>query len=318
MRRYNRAMDALILANGEIKDAIIQNGAEMLRAGRSAADVAEQIARDVEDDADEHSVGYSGLPNVLGEVELDASFMEGAQRRAGAVAGVKNFRHPIAIARAVMERSPHVLLVGPGAERFADEIGAERRIMLTETARNIWIDRLHKIGLSDYDIHTLQNDRAPRRDLLDLIARAFNQKDDHDTMNVIVRDARGHMVSAVTTSGVAWKYPGRAGDSPVIGAGNYADDRYGAAACMGLGEIAIRTGAALRCVIGMRFGQSMAQAGAEAVAEMAPLVDAGQWVRILVMDASGAAGGYATKKGLFYKIQRATERNPVQHEALAP
>jgi L-asparaginase / beta-aspartyl-peptidase len=310
-------MHPLILASGEIKDAIIENGTEMLRAGRSAADVAEQIACDVEDDAEEHSVGYSGLPNVLGEVELDASFMEGAQLRAGAVAGIKNFRHPIVIARAVMERSPHVLLVGAGAERFADEIGAERRVMLTEAARNIWIDRLHKIGLSDYDIHTLQNEHAPRRPLLDLIVKAYNQKDDHDTMNVIVRDASGHMVSAVTTSGVAWKYPGRAGDSPIVGAGNYVDDRYGAAACMGLGEIAIRTGAALRGVLGMRFGQSMDQAGASVVAEMAPLVDASQWVRILMMDVNGATGGYATKSGLFYKRQSVTEAKPVQHEALA-
>ncbi|MGQ9815334.1 MAG: isoaspartyl peptidase/L-asparaginase, partial [Candidatus Roseilinea sp.] len=125
----------LILLNGEVKDAILIAGIESLRKGASAADVAEQVARDVEDDIDEHSVGFSGLPNILGEVELDAAFMEGESLSVGAVAAVKGFRHPISIARQVMLRLPHVLLVGEGAERFADEIGAERRDLLTDSAR---------------------------------------------------------------------------------------------------------------------------------------------------------------------------------------
>jgi beta-aspartyl-peptidase (threonine type) len=306
----------MILANGEIRDEIIAAGVEMLRRGASADDVAEKVAADVEDDADEHSVGFSGLPNVLGVVELDASFMEGRDRRAGAVAGVRNFRNPIRIARAVMERSPHVLLVGAGAERFGDEVGAERKEMLTEAARNIWLERMRKIGLSDFDIQTLQNPLAPQAALIDIVHHVYNMRDGSDTMNVIVRDAGGHIVSAVTTSGVAWKYPGRAGDSPIIGAGNYVDDRYGAAACMGLGEIAIRVGAAARGVHDLRFGMSMDDAGADVCREMAPLMAKGQWVRMLMLDAkTGRAGGYATAAGLHYKVQHISDAAPTKLEA---
>jgi L-asparaginase / beta-aspartyl-peptidase len=304
-----------ILANGEIKDDIIANGVEMLRAGHSAADVAERVARDVEDDADEHTVGFSGLPNVLGVVECDASFMEGRTLNAGAVAGIRNFRHPIALARAVMDNLPHVLLVGEGAERFGDEIGAERRVMLTAAAHAIWIERMRGIGLSDFDLQAINDGHMPRQVLIPLVKRAFGLRDSSDTMNVMVRDASGHMVSAVTTSGVAWKYPGRAGDSPVIGAGNYVDDRHGAASCMGLGEIAIRVCAATRGVSNLRFGMTLAQAGGEVLDAMRPMLAAGQWVRMLLFDAQGNAGGFATQRGLFYKVQSLDAHKPETHEA---
>ncbi len=311
-------VDALILANGEIKDWIIERGVEMLRSGASADDVAEQVARDVEDDADDTSVGFSGLPNLLGEVELDASFMEGRHLRAGAVAGVRNFRHPIQLARAVMEQLPHVLLVGAGAERFGEEIGAERRVMLTDKAHTIWIARMRALGLSDADIDILQDANAPRAALIELTNRAFTMRESSDTMNVTVRDASGHIVNAVTTSGVAWKYPGRAGDSPIIGAGNYVDDRYGAASCMGLGELTIRTGAASRAISNLRFGMDIDAAGFDVTREMQPLVTVDHWVRVLLMDARGNARAYATKGGLFYKTQSVSEIKPTQHEAAVP
>ena len=130
-------MQSLIVANGEVADEIIQRGAAALRAGASAAEVAEQVARDVEDDADDHSVGFSGKPNILGTVECDASFMDGATRMAGAVAALRDIRHPISVARQVMLRLPHVLLAGEGANRFAAEIGAERRNMLSPAARDL-------------------------------------------------------------------------------------------------------------------------------------------------------------------------------------
>lgn len=303
----------LILANGEIKDDIIARGVEMLRAGRGAEDVAEQVARDVEDDADDASVGFSGLPNILGQVELDASFMEGAGLRAGAVAGLRNFRHPISVARAIMAQLPHVLLVGAGAERFGDEIGAERRNMLTPAAHATWIARMRKLGVSDFDITELLTAESPRRDLVDLVQRAFWMRESSDTMNVIVRDPAGHIVSAVTTSGVAWKYPGRAGDSPIIGAGNYVDDRYGAAACMGLGEITIRTGAAVRAVLMMELGHGLDGAGRAVVAAMKPLLAPDQWVRVLLLDAHGNTAGYANQGGLNYKVQSTQDARPITH-----
>lgn len=304
----------------------------MLRGGAPGADVAEYIACEVEDDPNENSVGYGGLPNILGEVELDASFMEGATLRAGAVAGIKNVRHPISIARQVMERLPHVLLVGAGAERFADEIGAERRNMLTPEARQMWFEQLRKIGMLDSilqgsnsapDFQTLFNARVG--DLIGVTNKALASKDGSDTMNVIVRDADGHIFSAVTTSGIAWKYPGRAGDSPVIGAGNYADDRHGAAACMGLGEVTIRSASSSRAVMRMSLGQTVQQAGEATVRDMYhvvgpstasnPMLNA-DWVRILLMDSAGNTGGYATRAGLMYKVQGANDVAPRLCEAV--
>lgn len=317
----------LILLNGEVKDAILIAGIESLRRGGSAADVAEQVARDVEDDIDEHSVGFSGLPNILGEVELDAAFMEGASLSAGAVAAVKGFRHPISIARQVMTRLPHVLLAGEGAERFADEIGAERGELLTDSAREIWRKRIADCGLTIADIEAAANRQSStvNRQLIEIATRVLAHREGSDTMNVMVRDAQGHIVVAVTTSGIAWKYPGRVGDSPVIGAGLYADDRYGAAACMGLGEITMRQGSSLRAVMLMQMGRTLEEAGRAVLREMLPLCrDATRhwtpeadspfprsaWVRLLIMDRHGNVGGFCTHDGSTYKVQTVDENQP--------
>lgn len=306
----------VILANAEIRDDIIAAGADMLRAGASAADVAERIARDVEDDPNEHTVGYSGRPNILGEVELDASFMDGDTLKAGAVAALKGFAHPISVARAVMQRLPHVLLAGDGAAQFAAEIGAERRDNLSAEASQMWRDQLAQMGW-----------RAPAlpTDVIGAVNQALTVQEGHDTMNVIVRDARGSICSAVTTSGIAWKYPGRVGDSPVIGAGNYAHSRHGAAACMGLGEIAIRLAVAARTVSLMRAGLSLHDAGMEILKDMQPVIGESiaehhmkraDWVRVLLMDRQGNVGGYATRAGLQYKVQTGADAQPQLRAAL--
>ena len=316
-------MQPLILANGELRDEIIQAGALALRNGAGAADVAEQIARAVEDDPDEHSVGYSGYPNILGEVELDASFMDGATLKAGAVAGLKGFRHPISVARQVAARLPHVLLVGAGATRFADEIGAERREMLTDYTTGEWHKVLQKLALNTAEL-SVEKARALIEDqpsLIDLVNQALRppDEDNHDTMNVMVQDVDGHIVSAVTTSGIAWKYPGRVGDSPIIGAGNYCDDRAGAAACMGLGEITMRLSSCAYAVTLMRMGKPLHEAGSAAVQEMLPIIgrstaehhmSRADWLRMLLIDKYGHVGGYATRPGLQFKAQYAHEDAP--------
>ena len=316
-------MQPLIVANGEVKDDIILRGIAALRAGSAAPDVAEQVAREVEDDADDHSVGFSGKPNILGVVECDASFMDGATRSAGAVANLRDFRHPISVARQVMARLPHVLLSGEGANRFAAEIGAERRNMLSPEAKAMWLERLQAIGLSPAEIHDLTSGHPPR-DLIALAGRAMSWRDGTDTMNVMVRDAKGNLSVAVTTSGISWKYPGRVGDSPIIGAGMYADNRHGAAACMGLGEITIRLGSSLKAVAMMQAGRTMREAGRSVTAEMAELLDpAGtgdhmmhvDWVRIILVDRNGEAGAFATRPGLFVKIQSTGDPAPRLVEA---
>lgn len=302
--------EPVILANGEVKDGFIVEGMQALRSGARACDVAEQIARAVEDDPEEHTVGYGGFPNLLGEVELDASIMDGDTLHVGAVAGLKGFRHPISVARQVMVRLPHVLLVGEGAARFAEEIGAERRDMLSPEAAAAWRACMAQIGTAG--------------SLSERVWRARQVGYGHDTMNVIVRDAHGSLCAAVTTSGVAWKYPGRVGDSPLIGAGNYCDSRYGAAACMGLGEAAIRLAAAAQVVTLLRVGWSLDAAGREVARQLAQLLGVSaaedpmrqvDWERVLVMDADGAVGGFATRPGLHYKVQRAQDPIPYLREA---
>jgi beta-aspartyl-peptidase (threonine type) len=239
-----------------------------LRNGGTALDAVEAGIIPVESNPDDHSVGYSGYPNLLGQVELDASIMDGLTLASGAVGAVKGFEHPISIARKVMEELPHCLLVGEGAERFARELGFPSKDLLTDQARKVW--------------ETILSDKAPevyssRQKYLDSIRRfvkiAADPEKPNETVNFIAQDAKGNIACGVSTSGWAWKYPGRLGDSPVIGAGNYADNKYGAAACTGRGEMAIRCCTARSIVLYMKTGMSRLDAGREAFRDLDRLVD---------------------------------------------
>jgi L-asparaginase / beta-aspartyl-peptidase len=321
-------MKSFILVNGEVRDGCIAEGIAALRQGASALDAAELVARAVESDVNDHSVGFSGLPNILGEVELDASIMDGATLASGAVAALKGYPHPISVARQVMQRLPHVLLAGAGAAQFAQEIGAEPKDLLTPEAKEIWLKRLNavikdwksengdlRLEIGDSDAQTISNLQSliskPGTPLSELVRRALKYHEGGDTMNVVVRDANGHIVSAVTTSGVAWKYPGRVGDSPIIGAGNYVDDRYGAATCTGVGELTIRHGTALRAVTMLQAGMSLMQTGRATVRDLLPLSKPqNAWIRLLVMDKDGNVGGYCTHADAIYKVQTVDEDAP--------
>lgn len=326
-RRGKKAMMGMppIVVNGEVKDEIVRKGVEALREGRDALDVAEAIARAVEDDREDHSVGTGGLPNILGEVELDAAIMEGRSRSAGAVAALKGFLHPISVARAVMQRLPHVLLVGEGAARFAREIGAEEGELLTQEAQAIWKNRLLRVGMGLEDV--IRASSLPPSDtsppLIEITRRVLAYREGQDTMNVLVRDREGHFVVAVTTSGIAWKYPGRVGDSPVVGAGFYADDRYGAAACMGVGEVSLRHVTALRAILELAAGKSVEEAGRRVMRDLLPLCrDLPQyrgaseassslaWLRLLLVDREGRTGGFCTHDRATYKVQSVEEDRP--------
>ncbi|MCL4505782.1 MAG: isoaspartyl peptidase/L-asparaginase [Chloroflexi bacterium] len=319
-------MSALILVNGEVRDECIQPGMQALRQGAPAIDVAELVARAVESDAGDHSVGFSGLPNILGEVELDASIMDGATLASGAVSALKGYLHPVSVARQVMERLPHVLLTDAGAARFAAEINAEAGDLLTPEAKAIYLKRLNAVGrdwgleirdwrleIGDWsEISNLQSlISSSNVPLIDLVARAIRYHEGGDTMNIIVRDGAGRLVSAVTTSGVAWKYPGRVGDSPIIGAGSYADDRHGAATCTGMGELTIRHGTALRAVLALSYGKSIDEAGRETIRDLRRMSGARDaWVRLLLVDKNGAVGGYCTRPGATLKVQTIDENRP--------
>jgi len=280
-------------ANGQVG---IQEAMRVLRNGGSALDAVEAGVRLVESNPDDHTVGYSGLPNLLGEVELDASVMDGLTLRAGAVGAVRNYEHAISLARKVMEELPHVMLVGSGAERFAREMGFPERNLLTPEAEKVWRE------IFEGDVPSVYRERMRYLDSIRRFAKlAVDPERPNETVNFIAMDAQGNLAAGVSTSGWAWKYPGRLGDSPVIGAGNYADNRYGAAACTGRGEMAMRLCTAHSIVMYLKMGMSVTDAGTTAINDLAYLVDPyfGR-VSIIATDARGNHAAFSNAPDTTY------------------
>ena len=276
----------------------MEAGIAVLRAGGRALDAVEAVIRLVESDPDDHSVGYGGLPNLLGEVELDASLMDGRTRAAGAVGALKGYEHAISVARRVMEELPHVMLVGEGAARFAAECGFEQRDLRSAAALAVWRARAEAAltaGSTGADAYMER--------MIELARLAVDPERPNETVNVIARDAAGDLASGVSTSGWAWKYPGRLGDSPVIGAGNYADDRYGAAACTGRGEMAIRACTAYQLVAGLRAGLDLEAACRAALDDTLSLEDpyAGHF-SLVALDRHGRPAGASNRAGTTYIV----------------
>lgn len=286
---------------------------EDLRRSGSALDAVEIACRVVEDDPDEHSVGYSGLPNLTGDVELDASIMDGKTLCSGAVAAVHEYGNPISLARQVMERLPHVLLVGAGAERFAAEVGAQKSVQLTETARARWQKRFADHGLQSDQIDQLIDyvnqltrplnlrDQPVQQGNSPLSPEQHGKDDTLGTVNFLALDRNGNLASAVSTSGLGWKYPGRVGDSPIIGAGNYCDNRYGAVACTGMGELAIRASTARSLLLYMKMGLSLHDAGLETLNDLMNLyAEPNQYMNIVSLTPQGEHAGFSTVPGKKY------------------
>ncbi|MCZ7544254.1 MAG: isoaspartyl peptidase/L-asparaginase [Anaerolineae bacterium] len=255
----------MILVAGDMRNSGTAIAWEALRNGASALDAVEEGVRAVEANAEDHSVGLGGYPNMLGEVELDAGIMDGRTRHSGAVGSLRGFAHPISVARAVMTRLPHVLLVGEGAACFAAAIGAERAMLLTEATRDAWYAWCHRCGLEA---------GALSQDAEALIKAVWHSEDPQragGTTVYLAQDSAGDIAIAASTSGWAWKHPGRLGDTPIAGAGFYADNRFGAAACTGTGELAIRTGLARSTVLHMEMGMSVQDAVREGLRDIADL-----------------------------------------------
>lgn len=277
---------------------------EVLRSGGSALDAVELACRVVEDDPEDHSVGYGGLPNVLGEVELDASIMDGRTRRAGAVAAVLGYGRAISLARRVMEETPHVLVVGRGAERLAAEVGEDRADQRTPEALRRWEERFAERALTpgstDHSLRAVAGMLTRPMNLQDKIDKAA-RVDTLGTVDFIALDQRGDMASAISTSGLGWKYPGRVGDSPLIGSGNYCDNRFGAAACTGMGELAIRACTAHSVVVYLKLGMSLREAGLEALRDLQDLTtQEGHYMNFVALTPQGEYAGFSTVPGKFY------------------
>lgn len=287
-----------VIIAGTINSAnAIPKGMELLLQGKSALDAVEETIKIVEDNPNDWSVGSGGLPNLLGEVELDASIMDGKTLKTGAVAGLKKYKNPISIARQVMEQTPHALLVGEGADQFASVLCFEETELLSENASDIHQDFLSGKGLvkKPYDAEeTMKKKGRYFKSFQKLVQEKKMMewytkyaKENHGTVNIIAKDMNGDICCGVSTSGLSFKLPGRTGDSPIIGAGNYADNRYGAAACVGVGEIAIRLSLARIAVYEMSKGKTAEEAAILAIETIKDLgKDAGS-LAILVMDKEG-------------------------------
>jgi N4-(beta-N-acetylglucosaminyl)-L-asparaginase len=211
----------------------VKKAAELFSNEVHPLDVIEQSIWVVEDDPDVASVGHGGLPNQKGIVELDAVIIDGPRKKIGAVAALTGVRHAISAARLVMEKSPHIMLAGPGAKEFAIANGMIEEDLLTDAAKKRY-EEWKANPVSPFDVEP------------------FTQKNSHDTICLLVRDNHGDLYGGCSTSGLAWKLPGRVGDVPLIGCGLYVDNEIGAAAATGTGELAIRECASIAVVELMR------------------------------------------------------------------
>ena len=248
----------------------------MIRAGADTLDAVIAGVNIVEDDPKDMSVGYGGLPNEEGDVELDASVMHGPTKRAGAVASIRHIKNPSKVARLVMDRTDHLLLVGEGALRFALAHGFKKEDLLTEESRAVWLK--WKETMSDKDawgpgltapdgVDPTQSffyDVPMKRDEIIALADQIIAHPPTGTINCIAVNERGDISGTTTTSGLAFKIPGRVGDSPIIGAGLFVDNEVGAAGSTGRGEENIKICGAHTIVEMMRRGTSPTEACLEA------------------------------------------------------
>lgn len=264
---------------------------ELLKSGGSAVDAVVLGCTRVEANPEDHTVGFSGLPNLLGEVELDASVMDGKGLRAGSVGALKGYQDAAKLAQHVMETLPHVLLGGDGPMRLAEEFGLTPTNLLTPEAEEIWKSRLDDAEDRDSSYLSRIRQMVNLAEDPEIAERTGTGEPAHGTVNFIAMDTYGNIATGVSTSGWAWKYPGRMGDSPVIGAGNYADNRWGAAACTGRGEMAQRCLTAHSVVTFMRFGMSLDEALQQAMLDLNALDDPyASEMNILAMDKDGNPG----------------------------
>ncbi|MGX9188822.1 N(4)-(beta-N-acetylglucosaminyl)-L-asparaginase [Stenotrophomonas sp. Ker107b] len=261
-----------------------------LSAGGSALDAVEAGARWAESDLCNPTVGRCGNPDRDGVLSLDASIMDG-DGRCGSVAALSDIAHPVSVARRVMEKTPHVMLVGEGAQQFAVQQGFERRKLLTPEAEKAWREWL-KTAQYTPEINAERRSRP-------------GDSSNHDTLGMLAIDAQGRLAGACTTSGMAWKMHGRVGDSPIIGAGLYVDNEVGAATASGVGEEMIRNAASFLVVELMRQGRSPADACREAIARVVrkrPEASKTLQVCFLALNKHGEVGAYALHRGFVYAV----------------
>jgi N4-(beta-N-acetylglucosaminyl)-L-asparaginase len=244
---------------------------ELLKQGFDPADCVVQGVRIIEDDPEDMSVGLGGLPNADGIVELDASVMYGPTHKSGAVASIRNIKNPAMVALAVLRQTDHCLLVGDGALRFATSLGFIEENLLTEKAREEWMRWKANMSKDDDWLNDDEQDAPVGKPWVD--SRTARGPRDlsftYGTVHCAIVSEKKDVASCTTTSGLSWKIPGRVGDSPIIGAGNYCDNAVGTAGCTGRGESCITNLAAHTMVMLMGAGKTPSQAAWECAKKVA-------------------------------------------------
>ncbi len=255
-------------------------GFQIIINGGSAIDAVEKAVVEIENDPENKTVGIGGYPDRDGNVTLDACIMKG-DGSCGSVAFLQNIQNPISVAKLVMEETPHIMLVGEGAKKFAMEHGFKEVNLLTESTKK------------DYENWLKDTDYVPMINI-----------ENHDTVSTLALDNHGNLAGACTTSGAAWKMHGRVGDSPIIGAGLFVDEEVGAAAATGWGEAVISTSGSAMVVEAMRNGMTPSKACeyiSKRIMKKYPNVD---WLQVgfIALDKYGNTGAFSLKKGFNYAV----------------
>ncbi len=298
------ASEAVILSTWDFGAAANEAARKALAAGGSLIDAVEAGAKVPEADPTNHSVGYGGYPDRDGRVTLDAVIMDDAGH-VGAVAVLEDVVHAVSVARAVMERTPHTLLAGEGATRFALANGFPKQKLLTPEAEKAWRDWLKTAHYQpEANVENRIGGTGVRGD-----AR------NHDTIGLLARGPDGRLAGACTTSGMAFKIHGRVGDSPQVGSGLFVEAGVGGATATGLGEEVTRIAGTARVVASMRAGLSPEAACREAVEHIARLRgDAikDTQVGFLALSADGRVGAFSLLPGFTYAVTRGTAPTEVR------
>jgi len=256
---------------------------QILKKNGSALDAVEAGVRVTEADPENQSVGLGGRPDSEGNVTLDACIMD-SEGNAGAVGFLENIKHPISVARKVMEETDHVMLAGKGALKFALSKGFKRENLLTEASRRGWLEWQKNNRIKD----------------------SWGPNDDHDTITSLAQDNDGNLSGACTTSGLAYKLQGRVGDSPIIGAGMYVDNEVGAAGATGVGELVMKTCGSFLVVELMRQGYSAMEACNEAVDRIVKQEGGKTKLQVgyIALGKDGSIGYSSIQKGFQYALYK--------------
>lgn len=257
---------------------------KLLSKGGNALDAVEVGVRTAEANPEVQTVGLGGFPDREGKVTLDACIMD-QNNNCGSVAFLQHIKHPIAVARKVMEQTPHVMLVGEGALQFALEQGFEKEELLTEKSKKA------------YEEWLINSNYKPKINI-----------ENHDTISMLALDENGNLSGACTTSGASWKMHGRVGDSPIIGAGLFLDNEVGAAAATGMGEAMIKTAGSAMVVELMRHGKSPEEACKEVVERIYKIYQNSpdlEWLQVgfIALNKNGNYGSYCLRPGFNYAVQ---------------